>query len=112
MFYIITKFVQIVTLKYNEISFKSGDNMTQIIRKGISFDKNELKEFDKLIKTQGYSNRSQAIRNLIRKELIENKNKKPERETVATLTMKYNHHEHHVQHELTHKQHTFQAQTR
>lgn len=79
--------------------------MTKITRKGIAFDTNQLKDFDKLISKKGYANRSEAIRDLIRKELVEEKVGDEKRIVNGTLTIVYNHHEHKIQHELTHLQH-------
>jgi CopG family transcriptional regulator, nickel-responsive regulator len=79
--------------------------MDKIERKGIAFEPEELKEFDKIIKKKGYKNRSEAIRCIIRKELVEDKSENPEKNMAATLTIVYSHHEHNVQHELTHIQH-------
>ena len=79
--------------------------MENIIRKGIAFNPDQLKKFDKLISKKGYANRSEAIRDLIRVELISDEVKRPEKKSNGTLTVVYNHHEHHVQHELTHFQH-------
>jgi CopG family transcriptional regulator, nickel-responsive regulator len=79
--------------------------MGKIIRKGIAFDFELLKEFDKLIKKKGYKNRSEAIRDLIRKEFIEQEKQNPDSNMIATLTIVYEHHKHHVQDELTHIQH-------
>lgn len=79
--------------------------MDKIIRKGIAFDPEQLKLFDNLIKKKGYKNRSEAIRDIIRNELIEEQQENPEADMMATLTIVYDHHEHHVQDELTHIQH-------
>jgi len=79
--------------------------MEKIIRKGIAFDKTQLKEFDKLIEKKGYKNRSEAIRDIIRKEFVDEQKQNPEANMMATLTIVYGHHEHHVQDELTHIQH-------
>jgi len=79
--------------------------MDKIIRKGIAFDPEQLKKFDDLIKKKGYKNRSEAIRDIIRNELIGQQKENPEAEMMATLTIVYDHHKHHVQDELTHIQH-------
>ncbi|MFH0874644.1 MAG: nickel-responsive transcriptional regulator NikR [archaeon] len=81
--------------------------MEKIVRKGIAFDPEQLKEFDRLTKTKGYKNRSEAIRDLIRDSLIYEKQKDPDKKMVATLTMVFDHHKHDLQHELTHKQHEY-----
>lgn len=79
--------------------------MESIIRKSIAFNKEELNKFDAQIKRKSYKNRSEAIRDLIRKELIEESEHNPENLMMATLTIIYNHHEHDIQHRLTHIQH-------
>jgi len=79
--------------------------MENIIRKGIAFETKQLKEFDKLIKKRGYKNRSEAIRDIIRKELIEESISAPEKKMMASLTIVFDHHKHNLQHKLTHIQH-------
>ena len=79
--------------------------MAIITRKGIAFEKDQLAEFDRLIKKRGYTNRSEAIRDLIRDELVEEKKNNPEETMLATLTFIYNHHDHGIQHKLTDIQH-------
>lgn len=79
--------------------------MDKITRKGIAFEPKELKDFDLLIKKKGYNNRSEALRDLIRKELNEQNIRDPEKIVKASLTMVFDHHKHDLQHELTHKQH-------
>jgi len=79
--------------------------MEKIIRKGIAFDQEQLRLFDNQIRKKGYKNRSEAIRDMIRKGIIEEQQENPEANMIATLTILYDHHEHHVQDELTHIQH-------
>ncbi|MHA2431409.1 MAG: ribbon-helix-helix protein, CopG family, partial [Promethearchaeota archaeon] len=43
--------------------------MDAITRFGVSIEPDLLKKFDKYIKNKGYQNRSEAIRDLIRKTL-------------------------------------------
>jgi len=64
----------------------------KITRFGVSIEPDLIKKFDKTIKKEGYANRSEAIRDLIRKNLIEEKNKNPDEEAIGTLTMIYDHH--------------------
>ena len=66
--------------------------MEKITRFGVSIEPDLLKKFDKIIKNRGYSNRSEAIRDIIRKNLIMEKNLDPNSESVGTLTMIYDHH--------------------
>jgi len=64
----------------------------KITRFGVSIEPDLIKKFDRQIKKEGYANRSEAIRDLIRKNLIEEKNKYPDAEVIGTLTMIYDHH--------------------
>ncbi len=65
--------------------------MSELIRFGVSMDARLLARFDQLIDEKGYSNRSEAIRDLIRNELVEQSWQKEEEETVGTITLVYNH---------------------
>jgi CopG family nickel-responsive transcriptional regulator len=60
-------------------------------RIGISLDKKLLAQFDGLIAAKGYSNRSEAVRDLIREKLIEREWSLPTGETVGTLLLVYEH---------------------
>ena len=66
--------------------------MENITRFGVSIEPELLKKFDKLIKKKGYTNRSEAIRDIIRKNLITEKTQDPQDEAIGTLTMIYDHH--------------------
>ncbi|MGD9728385.1 MAG: ribbon-helix-helix protein, CopG family, partial [Nitrospiraceae bacterium] len=65
--------------------------MKKLVRFGVSLDHHLLDDFDRHIKTRKYTNRSEALRDLIRDKLVgeewsENK------ETVGTITFVYDHH--------------------
>jgi len=64
----------------------------KITRFGVSIEPDLLKKFDKIIKMEGYTNRSEAIRDLARKNLIREENRNPDAELIGTLTMIYDHH--------------------
>jgi CopG family nickel-responsive transcriptional regulator len=66
--------------------------MQNITRFGVSIEPELLNKFDTSIKKKGYSNRSEAIRDIIRKTLIMQQNLDPNSESVGTLTMIYDHH--------------------
>ena len=55
----------------------------KITRFGISIEPDLIKKFDTSIKKEGYTNRSEAIRDLIRKDLIAEKNKNPDEEAIT-----------------------------
>jgi CopG family nickel-responsive transcriptional regulator len=64
----------------------------KITRFGVSIEPDLIIKFDKLIKKEGYSNRSEAIRDLIRKNIIIEKSKNPNQKAISTLTLVYDHH--------------------
>ena len=78
--------------------------MTNVIRFGVSLEKELLKIFDNKIRKKGYTNRSEAIRDLIRKDLIVEKWKSG-KNIAATITLVYSHHQRGLEHKLTHLQH-------
>ncbi len=61
-------------------------------RFGISIDDSLLKRFDKLIAEKGYPNRSEAIRDLIRDNLVKEDWEAGTKETVGTITLVFSHH--------------------
>ena len=77
----------------------------KIVRFGVSIEPDLLKKFDKMIKKEGYSNRSEAIRDLVRKNLIIQKNKDPDVKAIGTLTMIYDHHSGNLTNKLLDLQH-------
>ena len=60
-------------------------------RFGISIDGGLLKRFDSLIENKGYSNRSEAIRDLIRDQLVSEQWEAGIEETAGTITLVYSH---------------------
>ncbi|HRE16499.1 MAG TPA: nickel-responsive transcriptional regulator NikR [Rhodocyclaceae bacterium] len=72
----------------------------------ISLDESLASEFDQLITARGYSNRSEAVRDLIRAALEEERRReKPSGHCVANLSYIYNHHERQLAERLTGLQH-------
>ncbi len=78
---------------------------TELIRFGVSMEKELLSEFDSLCAAKGYENRSEAIRDMARNLLIEDKLKEEKSEGVGTLTLIYNHHQRELEEKLTEYQH-------
>jgi CopG family nickel-responsive transcriptional regulator len=66
--------------------------MGQLSRIGVAIDSDLLARFDQLIAGRGYANRSEAFRDLIRDELVDEASEAPDSEVVGTLTLVYNHH--------------------
>ena len=79
--------------------------MEKITRFGVSIEPDLLKKFDKIIKLEGCTNRSEAIRDLIRRNLIREENKNPNTESIGTLTMIYDHHTGNLTNKLLDLQH-------
>lgn len=81
--------------------------MKKLVRFGISLDHHLLDNFDDLITRKGYTNRSEAIRDLIRDNLVE-REWDANKETVGTITIVYDHHVPDLTEKLTTIQHDYQ----
>ncbi len=79
--------------------------MTTISRFGVSIDSKLLESFDKLIDKKGYTNRSEAIRDLIREQLVENEWQDGNQDTVGAITLVYSHEQRELHDKLTELQH-------
>jgi CopG family nickel-responsive transcriptional regulator len=72
----------------------------------ISLDESLAEEFDRLAETRGYQNRSEAIRDLLRREVEAARQREGEAgHCVANLSYVYNHHERDLAERLTELQH-------
>ena len=74
-------------------------------RIGIALDSELLKRFDHSIRHRGYTNRSEAFRDLIRDRLVTEQTASPDATVVGTVTLIYEHHSHGVTEKLTEVQH-------
>jgi CopG family transcriptional regulator, nickel-responsive regulator len=81
--------------------------MGGITRFGVSIDGTLLKNFDRLIAQKGYENRSEALRDLIRDNLVREEWEVGNQETVGTIALVYNHHTRELTRALTELQHRF-----
>ncbi len=68
------------------------NKMKQLERIGVSLDKELLSMFDDLIAKQGYQSRSEALRDLVRRELSEERLSDPKAKGVAAVFLVYDHH--------------------
>ncbi len=75
-----------------------------LIRFGISLPENLSRRFDQLIARRQYASRSEALRDLIRKTLIEDEIAS-DAETLGVLHLLYDHHKHELSDKLTTVQH-------
>ncbi len=66
--------------------------MSDLSRIGVAIDSELLDKFDALIAERGYTNRSEAFRDLIRDELVHKAWESPESNVVGTVTLVYDHH--------------------
>ena len=66
--------------------------MTQLERIGVSLDKELLSMFDELIGKRGYQSRSEALRDLVRRELSAEQLSDPKAKGVAAVFLVYDHH--------------------
>jgi CopG family transcriptional regulator, nickel-responsive regulator len=78
--------------------------MKKLVRFGVSLDHHLLDDFDRLISQKNYTNRSEALRDLIRDTLV-SRDWDENKETVGTITIVYNHHIHDLTEKLTDIQH-------
>jgi len=83
--------------------------MGELSRIGVAIDSDLLQKFDDLIAERGYTNRSEAFRDLIRNELVETQWEKPDSMVVGTVTLVYDHHVRLLNEKLTDLQHDFHA---
>jgi len=74
-------------------------------RIGIALDSDLLKRFDRSIRHRGYTNRSEAFRDLIRDRLVTEQTAAPTATVVGTITLIYEHHASGISEKLTELQH-------
>ena len=78
-------------MKRNKYLVYNDTAMEDIVRFGVSFDEALHRKFTRLLKRQGYSNRSAAIRDLVRKAIIEDSLREEAGQVVGTITMVFDH---------------------
>lgn len=81
--------------------------MSDIVRFGISLEQNLLDNFDSLIKRRKYTNRSEAIRDLIRQELLKQEWEE-DRQVAGAITFIYDHHQRDLLNKIIDVQHDYQ----
>ncbi len=65
--------------------------MSGVMRFGVSLDESLLAKFDRVIARKGYTNRSEAIRDLIRDNLVREQWELGTELAVGTITLVYSH---------------------
>jgi CopG family nickel-responsive transcriptional regulator len=81
--------------------------MSELSRIGVAIDSDLLNRFDQLISKRGYTNRSEAFRDLIRDELVQKSWESPDSNVVGTVTLVYDHHVRMLNEKLTDMQHEY-----
>lgn len=69
--------------------------MSEVLRFGVSAEEDLLASFDALITSQGYGNRSEALRDLMRDALVRSQVESPpsaKSQVLGSLTLVYDHH--------------------
>ncbi len=79
--------------------------MPTLERFGVSMEDDLLARFDSMVEARGYSSRSEAIRDLVRQELVKDEWADPKAEVVGTMTIVYEHHQHELSNVLADLQH-------
>jgi len=83
--------------------------IAMLLRFSVSMDEKLLGQFDEYLARRKYSNRSEAIRDLIRNVLV-NEEWEQDSEVVGVVTLVYNHHQPQLQEKITELQHEFHHQ--
>lgn len=82
--------------------------MSELVRFGVSIDQDLLENYDRLIAERGYATRSEALRDLIRDALIQQKiETQSEVNALGSLTLVYDHHARNLAQEMGAIQHDF-----
>ena len=82
--------------------------MSDLTRFGVSLDDALLRKFDAFCVQRGYASRSEALRDIIRDTLLQDKiGRATDEQQAATgvFSMIYDHHQHDLAQQLTNKQH-------
>jgi CopG family nickel-responsive transcriptional regulator len=82
--------------------------MSVLVRFGVSLKKGLLDKFDSHIREKRYNNRSEALRDLIRQELVK-KEWEAGKNVAGAITLIYDHHAKDLLSKLTDIQHNFQT---
>lgn len=79
--------------------------MPGVARTAIAIDQALLTKFDRWMARHGYTNRSEALRDLIRAALVDQQWQDPKARVVACLSIIYEHHRRELSGQLTDLQH-------
>ncbi|MBA2606579.1 MAG: nickel-responsive transcriptional regulator NikR [Acidobacteria bacterium] len=85
--------------------------MSELSRFGVSVEDELLQSFDQLIANQGYANRSEALRDLMRDALVKSRIEESAEtsEILGSLTLVYDHHAHELSEKMNNLQHDYHS---
>jgi CopG family transcriptional regulator, nickel-responsive regulator len=81
--------------------------MEQLVRFSVSMEEDLLRQFDYLIEQKGYTNRSEAVRDIVRDTLVEESVKSPDGLVYGALVFLYDHHKRELEKSLSNLQHDY-----
>ena len=81
----------------------------KLCRFSISMDGDLVAQLDAMSKAKGYSNRSQAVADMVRAHLVDHYSEMRNQEIAGAITLVYNHHKRDIQPLLTDIQHDHQS---
>jgi CopG family nickel-responsive transcriptional regulator len=84
--------------------------MAKLVRFGVSMEDGLLAAFDAMIAAKGYANRSEAVRDLVRQQLVRDQWQAGRSPAVGALCLVYNHHVRDLSNHLTEMQHSHVSQ--
>jgi CopG family nickel-responsive transcriptional regulator len=76
-----------------------------VVRFTVSVPQTLAKQLDRMTREKGYDNRSLAVADMIRGQLVEHRQNYGDHDIAGTITLVYDHHKQHVQATLTDIQH-------
>jgi len=81
------------------------DDEPGVARFSVSMPSRLLRDMDEMMREKGYANRSLAVADMVRGQLVEHRQQFDEREIAGTITLVYDHHKRNLQSALTDLQH-------
>jgi CopG family nickel-responsive transcriptional regulator len=92
-----------------KITKEKRKQMSELSRFGVSVEDELLQSFDQLIANQGYANRSEALRDLMRDALVKSRIEESAEtgEILGSLTLVYDHHAHELSEKMNNLQHDY-----
>ena len=81
--------------------------MADLVRLSLSLPQPLLERLEGLMQQQGYTNRSEFVRDMIRDHLVAHEWQNAQQETLGTVTLVYNHHIRQLSEKLVELQHHY-----